>query len=94
VRYPAYIFCPAHHDQCRFSTPKTFQTSGPKFAEPNQILAAPIPPNPMEISVFTISQQHMTREMGDHGLSTNIDHEGVHVESDGSTLEEDIGRGE
>jgi hypothetical protein len=50
--------------KCHFSAPENFQTSGPKFAKPKPIRVTPIP---LESSTFTISQQHITRQMNNHG---------------------------
>ena len=47
----------------------------------------------MEISVSTVLQQHLTLQMSDHGLSTNMD-EDVYEGPNGFTLEEDVERGE
>ena len=92
VRCSSLFFCPAHHDQCRFSTHENFQISGLKFAETKQIRATPIPLNLMETCVCAVLQQHSTRQMSDHGLSTDMD-EDVYEKSNGSTLEEDVERG-
>ena len=77
-----------------FSTHENFPRSGLKFAKNKQIRAPPIPLNPMEsYAVVPVSQQYTTGQMGDHGLSTNVD-EGVYEEPNGSALEEDMACGE
>ena len=75
--------------QCHFSMHVNFQISGLRFAGTNQIRATPSLPNPMETSVCTALQQHPTRQMSDHGLSTDMD-EDIYEEPNGSTLEEDV----
>ena len=76
--------------KCHFSARENFQTSGPKFAKPKPVRVTPIP---LETSTFIISQQHMTRQMNDHGWSASMDEDGYEGPN-GSTLEEYIGRGE
>jgi len=75
------------------ATHRNFQTSGLKFAKTKQIRATPIPLNPVDSPVLTVLQQHTTRQVSDRGLSTNMD-EGVYKEPNGSTLAEDVARGE
>jgi len=76
-----------------FSTNENFPRSGLRFAKNKQNRAPPIPLNPMESPVFPVSQQYTTGQMGDRGLSTNID-EGMYEEPKRLTLEEDVTRGE
>jgi hypothetical protein len=95
--HPSPFFL-AHSDRCRFSTHQNFQISGLRFAKPiKQIRAPPIASgslDPVEIvSVHTVLQQHLTPQMSDRGLSTNVDEE-VHQELNGLALDGDVERGE
>jgi hypothetical protein len=88
-------FFPAHYGRCRFSVEDNSQTSGLKFSKSKQTHARPVPPNPMKITVHTIFEQDLT-QMSDHGLSIHTDEE-AHKKpsgSSGSSLDEDVERGE
>lgn len=93
-----HLYCfPAQYGRCRFSVEEISQTSGLKFSKSKQTHARPIPPNPMEIAVHTLFEQDLT-QMSDHGLSVNTDEEARKrpsgSESSGSSLDEDVERGE
>jgi len=51
----------------------------------------PIPRSPMEISVRTVFEQHLSLQVGDHEPPTNTN-EGVHNKLEASSLDEDVER--
>ena len=84
-----FIPSPAHNGHCQCSVHEKFQTSDLKFAKPKPPHARPIPIDPLETTVDTVSE----KELSDPDSSINIDTE-VHQKQNGSSFDEDVERGE
>ena len=75
-----------------FSVHENVFTSALEFGTTKRPHVTPIPPNPMEISVRTVFEQHLTLQVGDRDPSINTD-DGIHEKSKASSLDEDVERG-
>ena len=87
-------FFPAQCDRC-LSRPKNVQISGLKFARNKQTHATTAPPNPLEMAVCSVFEQHLTPQVIDNDSSINTDgqtHEKRNSLSFGSDV--DVERGE
>lgn len=65
------------------------QINGPKFARNKQAHATAIPPNPMEMAVCSVFEQHLTPQVIDNHSSINTDGQ-THEKCHGLSLDWDV----
>ena len=68
---------------------KNVQISGLKFARNNQAHATTTPPNPLEMAVCSIFEQHLTPQVTDNDSSSNTDGQ-THEKRNGLSLDSDV----